>query len=189
MANVGAVLEELRGNAAPQRMQLQIDEARRHTFDGLRKPTDEKGDTVFGLDDALSDDQLLPSILAKFGFESLNGQFGVASRLISSFADLETLVLQSDRSIKSLKLLVESRQAVVLLGDFRDQPRDGIVPAIHLVEIPYSLRIARVAKLSPDVDLPGDISGDEKIGKRIGKISAGVVRNEGALYVSADTKA
>src|SRR5262249_8817480 len=58
LADVGPVLEQLRGHPHAQRVNLQVEETRGPALDRLREAVDEEVDTVLDLDDLLLYDQL-----------------------------------------------------------------------------------------------------------------------------------
>ncbi len=140
---------------------------------GLRVATDQEVDAVLGLDHLLIDDQLFAPVLGNFGLETLDGQLGASGGLFLSDRDLEALLLQRDGSIQRFDLFVERHQLVVVLGDLRDEAGDDIVPAVSCAEVAQRGRVSGTVQLSPDVDLPGDVGGDQEVWQRIGKVAAG----------------
>ena len=73
---------------------------------------------------------------------------------------------------KVSSLLVERHQLVIILGNLRDQTRHDVVPTVGGAEIAQPCRVSGIAQLPPDVDLPGDVGGNQEIWQRIGKGAA-----------------
>src|SRR5580692_4598297 len=136
---------------------FEFEESIRHPLDRLRIAIEEQIDPVFGLDNLLLDDQRFALVLLNLRLETLDRQLGAAAGFLLHLGDLETLLLQLDGFTQRLEPYVERHQAVIILGDLRDQMRDEVVSSLARADVAMHRSVARIAKFSPDVELPGDV--------------------------------
>ncbi len=176
LADIGSVLEQLRGHSYAQRVNVQIVESRRHAFDRLRVAIDEEVDPVLGHDDVLINDQLFALVPLNLGLETQDTQLGAAGGFLPGLGDLEALLLKLDDLIQVLKPFVERHEPVIILGDLRDQTGHEVVPPLTGGDVALPRRVPGIPQLPVDVQLPGEVDASQEISQRIGKELPGEIR-------------
>ena len=157
LADIGPVLEQLRGHPDAQPVEVQVEESRGHARHGLRVAIGEEVDPVLGHDDVLVHDQLLALVPAHLGLEPQDTQLGAAGRFLVGLGDLEAPLLELDGEVQVLEPLVQSHQPEIILGDVGDQAGHEGVPPLDGDVDALPRRVPGVPQLPVDVQLPGEI--------------------------------